>query len=193
MARTWKDWVIQAPDLAGGTHQFDIVLSGLPSRPATLLRTLCWWGASGVIDAADLSALPVVNPVGFFLEDAFSNNNPGPAHVGDSPWSIDAVDAVLTGYSDWDYGPYQSATHVNGTATIGITGDLTYDLTLAQQRLAYINAGGYIDSHAQREWFSPNPLQFTFNVEMAGLTIGAWTTPLGVNFWARLRFLYQTV
>src|SRR5689334_4509962 len=91
MARTWKDWVIQAPDLAGGTNQFDIILSGLPSRPATLLRTLCWWGASGVIDAADLSALPVINPVGFFLEDAFSNNNPGPAHVGDSPWSIDAV------------------------------------------------------------------------------------------------------
>ena len=190
--RTWHDATIEITGLVPPHDQQDIVLSGVTSRPATLLRTLCWWSASAVVPTASVAPDFSEDPVGFFLEDAFSHNNPGPAHTGDSPWSIEGVDTVLCWFSGWDYSPYAVPRHTTGNTVQGLPGIVNYHLDHDVDKLGYISASGFIDSKAQREWFAPNPVQFTFNTDRAGFSAGGWIDPQPINFWARLRFLVQT-
>jgi hypothetical protein len=190
MARNWHG-IFAEGDVSNSLshHLLTIPVVG---RPASLLRTLIWWGASGIIDGQDLSGLPTVAPFGWFLLDGFSSNNPLNDGDGDTPWSIDNVDTIATGYEDWQYSAVQAGTHLVGPATISLGGDLVYDVTISQQRMVYIYNNGFVDSHAQRVWYAPNTVTLDLNVEYGNMTTGSWWTPPNVHYWFQAKLLFQT-
>lgn len=190
MAHIWKNETVIVSGIQELLYQQDVVLAP-PAHPFTINRTLCWFGASCSVEGGDLDQLPNMEPFGFFLEDAFSQNNPGPAHTGDSPWSMDGIDPMLTWFQNWHPSPSQSAVHVNGATHPNLSLGYDYDLPLAQQRILYLECSGFVESRGQRTWFSPNPTQMTFNLQAMGQSLDGWSMLGSWNLWAQFRFMCQ--
>jgi hypothetical protein len=190
MARIWRDQTFEGElGLGVSAHQYFVTA---PEHPFTLKRTLLWWGASCVADGRDLSELPTMVPIGLILVDGRSNNNPDPSDSIDSPWSENTYDPVLSWFSDWSYSPSQSATHVNGHTTLNLSAGYDYDLPLAQQRLLYLYAGGFVDSKAMRVWYSPNPTEFNCNLDFWSASVDH-VILAPAKYWIHIRQLFEYI
>lgn len=146
-----RDWLSAAGhgSITGTDFQDSTAIFALHSGH-TIERTLVWVGFDCTFTGVDLSDETLLDPIGWYLSYGPWAEDPSGVHPGLSPWSTDHFSPVAMGFPMWDYAPAYTSRHINGTLSLGITGDFTVDEPVTPNQTVYARASSYVDSHAQR-------------------------------------------